>query len=182
MKPRFALLLAFLVATVTLIGAPTVSAGPLDNVTCLSGTQSVQYSPGVTATPVEQRIDVTTDYQNCVSLSHPSLHHGHFAISTREVQSCLTLARTEEIDFTITWYGDDGAVVGHSGVSVTRIVSDVAAGVLVEYVGTVTSGLAGGAPFVEQITYPSLNLTACLSDGVQNRNSLTNVTKIGLLV
>ncbi|MGW1136625.1 hypothetical protein [Streptomyces zhihengii] len=179
---RLAILVALSVTFVCLPAASGASASPLDSVTCLSGAQSVRYSPGVTETPVEQQIDVATDYENCVSLSYPALHHGHFTISTSEVQSCLTLARTEPVSFTVTWFDDGDQIVGHSDVSVTRVVSDVAAGVLVEYIGTVASGLAGGAPFVEQITYPSLDFTECLSNGIERRDSISNLTKIGLVI
>lgn len=79
------------------------------------------------------------------------------------------------------WRDAKDDIVGHSDISATRAVTDVAAGVLVEFVDTVTGGLGQGAPFVEQVTFVTLAAEQCLTHGIQRRDNISNVTRIGTL-
>ncbi|WP_157545744.1 hypothetical protein [Hamadaea tsunoensis] len=160
----------------------TASAANLTGITCLTGAQVVTYSPGVTVTPTLQTITVHTDYQTCLSLSQPTIASGTMDISGQAVQSCGTLARTDTIAFSLVWRSGNGSIVGTSVVTADRTVTDAAETDLVTYTGSVTAGLFAGQPFVEQITYLAVDpLLQCLTaPGIQQRQSLANVTQIGI--
>lgn len=174
------------VVTLALVvfGAGVAQAAPTlgeSGITCLNGVQSVTYSPGLTFANEAHDIAVSTEYSACTSLSNPEVATGIFTIETNSVKSCLSPTFNDEISFTITWVTADDDLVGTSDVTVSRTVSDLGLTDLVNYVGTVTDGLFVGQPFIEEIVYLGVNpIIDCLGAGIERRDSIINITKIGL--
>ncbi|MEU6160739.1 hypothetical protein [Streptomyces sp. NPDC047130] len=161
------LLLAF---AAVLAGAQSAAAVTL--VTC-SGTQTIQYSPGLTNTPATVTASGTNQLGPCVA-PNTSITSGTITFSSTGTYSCQELLGSSSVTNVIHW--SDGST---STLQVVRTATKVNGQLINTFTGSVTAGTFQGATVVWTITNVSLALLAC--ETPQGLTSLTGVDVFGLV-
>lgn len=159
LRAAAAVLMTAVSALVLTVAGPagTASAGALD-VTCTApSSQTVTYTPPLTATPQTVDVDITTQYGPCVSSSEPDITSGFRTYTGREpARSCVDLLDNGVSTFTITWNtGQTSTVVAN------RVVTIAGAVMVATHTGTVTSGLFAGGTVIHVATGPSADVLLC---------------------
>ncbi|MEU4449306.1 hypothetical protein AB0K14_38250 [Actinosynnema sp. NPDC050801] len=118
---------------------------------------SITYTPPLTATPQDVAGSSSTQYGPCVSLSNPAITSGtRTASGPARGLSCLELLRNGSATLTITW--NTGQT---STISFNYTVNIVGAAMVVTYTGTVTSGLFAGSTVLQVNTNPATDVLLC---------------------
>lgn len=154
-------------ATSTVAVASPASASVVE-IVC-AGSQTVTYAPGLTLTPTDQAISVTTDYSACLSTSQPDITSGQSFVATNVPgRTCLSPLDTDTITVGITWNTGQSSTF-----TATRTVTDLAATILVTYTGTIVSGVFAGGLFVQVIEYPNILSITCAITPLTSRTGVT---------
>jgi hypothetical protein len=126
----------------------SAAASALDTLTCTSTSTT-------TAATSTRTIDQT--YGPCVGTgAAASITGGTHTSSNTTQRSCLQLLSTATVSWTINWSN------GQSSTVTAQRVSNLAGAVFTNtFTGTVTSGYLAGRSFIETMTAPSLQITAC---------------------
>lgn len=144
---------------ISLLGpAAAADAAPqlLDTLTCTS-TSTTTYSPAITTTPSTTTRTIHQTYGPCVGTgSAAGITGGTHDDSNTTSRSCLQLLSTATVTWTIHWN------TGQQSTVTANRVSNLAGAVFTNtFTGTVTAGPLQGHAFVETMTAPSTQITAC---------------------
>ncbi|MET9716854.1 hypothetical protein ABZZ46_15745 [Streptomyces rochei] len=149
------------IGALTLLLAVTVtpaSASPqaLDTLNCTSSS-STTYDPPITLVPQTSKRTINQAYGPCVGTGAAAdVTGGTHTSSNITLRSCLQLLSTATVSWTIKWNN------GESSTVTAQRVSNLAGAVFTNtFTGTVTSGFLEGHTFVETMTAPSTQITAC---------------------
>ncbi|MFJ8194224.1 hypothetical protein ACIQ8D_31380 [Streptomyces sp. NPDC096094] len=137
--------------------APT-SAASQDLVTLnCTGSSSTTYEPPITLTPDTSKRTINQTYAPCVGTGEAAeVTGGTHTSSNITLRSCLQLLSAATVSWTIKWSN------GESSTVTAGRVSNLAGAVFTNtFTGTVTNGFLKGHTFVETMTAPSTQITAC---------------------
>ncbi|RSS38370.1 hypothetical protein [Streptomyces sp. WAC08241] len=140
--------------------APATPAGAapqdLDTLTC-TGTSTTTYNPPITAVPATTTRTIHQTYGPCAGTgAAAAVTGGTHDSSNTTSRSCLQLLSTATVSWVIHWSN------GQSSTVTAQRVSNLAGAVFTNtFTGTVTSGFLKDRGFVETMTSPSLQITAC---------------------
>ncbi len=105
-RHRIAVLGAVLVITVTaflaITGPGSTSRATLGDLTCLGGSGTVSFDPGVRVATQTGTVDVTGDLGSCASLSIPAITGGTFVVTGAATGNCVSGGSASAIG-TVTW-------------------------------------------------------------------------------
>ncbi|MFI6090575.1 hypothetical protein [Streptomyces sp. NPDC051218] len=134
----------------------SASAQALDTLTC-TGTSTTTYDPPITSATASSTRTIDQTYGPCVGTGGAAaITGGTHNSSNTTSRSCLQLLSTATVSWTIHWSN------GQSSTVTAQRVSNLAAAVFTNtFTGSVTSGYLQGHNFVETMTAPSLQITAC---------------------
>ncbi|MGW7271731.1 hypothetical protein ACWGH5_14515 [Streptomyces sp. NPDC054864] len=132
------------------------STQALDTLTC-TGTSTTTYDPPITSATASSTRTIDQTYGPCVGTGGAAaITGGTHNSSNTTSRSCLQLLSTATVSWTIHWSN------GQSSTVTAQRVSNLAAAVFTNtFTGSVTSGYLQGHSFVETMTAPSLQITAC---------------------
>lgn len=164
MRPRI-VALAVLTACTAALAAGVQSAGAATVATCLLGSGTTTYSPGLTNTTRTTTVHVHEVFSGCVSLSHPTATSGTVDATLTRDASCTALLGGGNAVYTINW--NDGTSTTFNATEPTERVQGQ---VVVLGTGAVTSGLYAGSAVTHDKVLTG-DLTAC--DTPQGLTSLT---------
>ncbi|WP_157971390.1 hypothetical protein [Dyella sp. C9] len=169
-----AIALLIFAATISL-HTPPLHAQALVSVTCALGVDDATYSPGLTNTSQTITFNDNQLLANCVDTGDLTLNGGSEQSSGSYVGSCTAITMPGPYQAVFHW---NNAAQSISVVQVTQaVVTKVADGTAtVERTGTVASGLAQGAAFVQVIALPVLDPLLCSSSTGVVSNSGTVVS------
>ncbi|MET9254951.1 hypothetical protein ACGFZL_12090 [Streptomyces sp. NPDC048182] len=147
---------AAVLATAVPAGAAQGSATALDTLNCTSSSTTT-YSPPITTTPAASTRTINQTYGPCVGTGAAApITGGTHSSTNTTTRSCLQLLSTATVSWTIHWN------TGQSSTVTAQRVSNLAGAVFTNtFTGTVTGGFLQGRSFVETMTAPSLQITAC---------------------
>lgn len=159
---KFPLILAVLLAVASCFGlsgvaaaAPSSHTAPV-GLTC-TGSETVDYRPGLLLTPRKVDVEVRGDLSHCTSSDH-DLTAGKYGEDFHAELSCSTLLAGREGTRVFRWNN------GHTSTfKFTRAINDVGGQTTVTFTGTITSGQFDGAHAVEQAVIPTLSTAKCLA-------------------
>jgi hypothetical protein len=171
----FVLLTATLLISVFTVAlpAPKAHAQPhaLTVLDCV-GTESLQYHPGVTNTPRPVTITATSTLGPCVVPLQPTLTGGTGGYTVTLTLSCTSLALPQYTE-TYHWNNNTQSVVSYTTTVVTRANGEI----ILESIGTVTSGFGLGSTADQILTFVNLDVTACASSqGLQSNAGPLSLT------
>ncbi|MFJ6438841.1 hypothetical protein [Streptomyces sp. NPDC091416] len=151
--------------------AGTAHAVPVD-ITCLTGSRNTVYTPPLTYTPGPTSLQIT-DHFSCASLlSGVSSGSGSYTVNLPST-SCLASVQSPLSSNTATYHWNNGTSSTISFASSTAVRAANGT-VTVTSIGAVTSGLGLGQTVTRVTVEPNLNLTACLTGGLSETNSVLN--------
>lgn len=164
--------LLMLAAAAVVVGPQSGAAAGVLDLTCTS-VQTTTYSPGVTLSPKQQDVTVSTVAAPCTSLTEPDIKSGKASFSLQGERSCLDLDQAGSGTASITWNTGATSVFTYSSQTET-----VAGQVIVTSQGIVDSGPFKDAAVVQVLASPTLGLLDCLFDpGITERTG-TGVIQI----
>jgi hypothetical protein len=152
-----------------------ISASPsgaaAGDLTCTT-VQRTAYSPGVTFTPSQQTISITTIDAPCVSTTRPDITAGTAAFTFPGVRSCLTLDQSSSGTSSIKWNTGETSVYTYISTSQT-----VAGQIVVIITGAVTSGPFQGRSIAFALVSPVVNVLQCIfPPGITSRVGVGTLT------
>jgi hypothetical protein len=165
LRPRSVLAPAVGLAVLALAAAPSAAQA---TVVCF-GTQTTEYSPGVTLEPREVTITFEEILSSCVSPTDPSVTSGRASGSRRRMASCLELLGER----VYTWSNNRRSTFRYT--TATVVVGGVRT---ITHTGTIVSGQFEGDTAVEVFTQPALNTQDCLGEGVTRTTGLAELTAL----
>lgn len=105
-RHRIAILGAVLVVTVTaflaITGPGSTSRATLGDITCVNGSGTVSFDPGVKIATQTGTVGVTGDLGSCTSLSIPAITGGTFVLTGSASGNCVS-GGTASATGTVTW-------------------------------------------------------------------------------
>ncbi|MGZ3119822.1 hypothetical protein [Streptomyces sp. H62] len=134
----------------------SAAASALDTLTCTS-TSTTTYDPPITTTAATSTRSIIQTYGPCVGTGGAAgITGGTHTSSNTTQRSCLQLLSTATVSWTINWSN------GQSSTVTAQRVSNLAGAVFTNtFTGTVTGGYLAGRSFIETMTSPSVQITAC---------------------
>ena len=154
--PRLACAVLLALALAALASSSATAA--VRQLSC-AGTQSSNFSPGLTNTPATTTVSYRAILAPCVSLTDPTVTAGTYSGSFVRVASCTSLLSSPAGRRTLNWTN------GRSSVFEFTSTATYAAGQLVTTLtGAITSGAFAGSTAIQTLTAVA-DLTQCAAPG-----------------
>lgn len=132
-----------------------------------TGTQDINWDPGLTLTTQTVTTSGSTDLSSCTDPDDPAITSGSSSFSGPEPTSCLTLLSQPAGSEEITW--NTGAKTTFSWTATEVVVTGALGNLVVTITTDVESGRYAGQDIVYVLTSQSIDLTDCLSSsGLEN--------------
>ncbi|WP_027006709.1 hypothetical protein [Conexibacter woesei] len=153
---RHALLIATSVIALAVLGGTGTAAAT----TNCDGLTNLRYTPGLTFTPQSATLAASSVYARCVSTDRPDITGGTYSANlTNPAASCLNLLGSTSGTRTYHWNTGETSTVTYVDTN-----SVVAGNLVVEQLGTVTSGVFAGQTSSGTLTLTG-NFLNCLTPG-----------------
>jgi hypothetical protein len=144
-------------------------------ITCETGTETSQYSPGITNTPANVTF-IENETDACVDTADLTLTGGsETSTAVEDGMTCTGNVVVGAYDVTFKWDNGEQSVVDITSTVITKLGNGTTQA---ERTGTVLSGPGEGGTFTQTITTTNLDVSACSTQQGLISNSGVVVTSI----